>query len=360
VCVCPDYKCVWTPDKISYYINGDLRHEVDNTGQEWYPNLFLQIKLSQQIINPVKNNFNPITFMNVPQTSYFDKVVVKELFPSPSITCPECICTNGLAVLDVVPDATDITWSLSPSGLFTGSTSGTGKTASINIANMTGGAKGKITYTFEKSNETFIKEKSFWVRGPAPSNVSLAIMDNLTGQQVEPYNMCPNTTYVLECINSSSCSTSNYSWTLPYGMSQISASSNWVLINTNSSPGGILMVHSATCCTSCGSNVLIHTENLSTDGYDCDNYYMMISPNPSNGEVTISILSKNGGDEVKSDFTAPWDVHVVSVDKRVEVVKESKLKGNKYKLNTSGWKQGVYVVQAKYNDKIVEGKLMVK
>ena len=39
-----DYKCVWPPDKISYYINGDLRHEVVNTGQEWYPNLYLKVK----------------------------------------------------------------------------------------------------------------------------------------------------------------------------------------------------------------------------------------------------------------------------------------------------------------------------
>jgi len=355
------FKCIWTPTKTEWYVDNSLLHTIYNTGNNHYPNKTMDIRLSQQLY-PYKNKLKKI---DVPVKSTFHWVKAKEFFLAPEITCSECICISDTASMDVDSDAYDITWSLSPSSLFTGSTSGAGKTASINIANMTGGAKGKITYTFKMplnngTFETFTAEKSFWVRGPAPSNVSLAIMDNLTGQQVELYNMCPNTTYVLECINSSSCSTSNYSWTLPYGMSQISASSNWVLINTNSSPGGILMVHSATCCTSCGSNVLIHTENLSTDGYDCDNYYMMISPNPSNGEVTISILSKNGGDEVKSDFTASWDVHVVSVDKRVEVVKESKLKGNKYKLNTSGWKQGVYVVQAKYNDKIVEGKLMVK
>ena len=270
------------------------------------------------------------------------------------------VCSSNVSYSVSIPSSASVTWSKSGSLQQVGGNTGT--TYTVKAASCSQGGSGTVTATIKNSQGgTFlVRSKNVIVSGPPPSSVSLNITDNLTGQSVQPYNMCPNTTYVLECVNSSSCSTSNYSWTLPYGMSQISASSNWVLINTNSSGGGILMVHSATCCSDCGSNVLILTENLSTDGYDCDNYYMMISPNPSNGEVTISILSKNGGDEVKSDFTAPWDVHVISVDRQVEIVKETKLEGNKYKLNTSGWKQGVYVVQAKYNDKIVEGKLMVK
>jgi hypothetical protein len=183
-------------------------------------------------------------------------------------------------------------------------------------------------------------------------------MDNLTGQQVNQYLLCPNTGYILICNNSNLfCSTSNYTWNLPYGMSLINTSQNWAYINTNSSDGGILTVSAQTCCS---SNATIMSEVLDVDGYDCDNYYMMISPNPSNGDVNISILSKSDGEQVKTDFTAPWDVHVVSVDKRVEIVKETKLMGNIYKLNTSGWRPGVYIVQAKYKDKIVEGKLLVK
>lgn len=41
------FKCIWTPDKINYYVDGIRTHQFVNSGQEWYPNLFLYVILSQ-------------------------------------------------------------------------------------------------------------------------------------------------------------------------------------------------------------------------------------------------------------------------------------------------------------------------
>ena len=237
------------------------------------------------------NNNSPIYGIVTPQTSQFHWVKVREFFFAPEITCPNIICTNDTAIMDVDPAADSISWSLSPTYLFSGSTSGTGKIASINVISGSSGY-GKITYSFDMpSGETFEAEKDFWVGNPATNDISLVVMDNLSGQQVNQYMLCPNTGYILICENSNNiCTTSNYSWTVPYGMTLINSSQNWAYINTNSSAGEILTVNAQTCCS---SNVTIMSEVLATDGYDCDGWYMMISPNPTTGETTISIESES-------------------------------------------------------------------
>lgn len=72
------FKCVWSPVKITYYVDNFPTYQVLNTGQDWYPIRFLNIYLSQQVIDPLGS---PV----VPQTTYFDYVKVKQFF-TPQIT----------------------------------------------------------------------------------------------------------------------------------------------------------------------------------------------------------------------------------------------------------------------------------
>lgn len=65
------FKCIWTADKIIYYVDSIQTHQVFNSGQEWYPNLKLNVVLSQQVVDPIGA---PIA----PQTSYFEYVRVKQ------------------------------------------------------------------------------------------------------------------------------------------------------------------------------------------------------------------------------------------------------------------------------------------
>ena len=119
------FKCVWTPNKISYYVDGVLKHEVLNTNQicpetnqKWFPEFAMRLVLSQQITQPYNvlgQEINP----TYPQTSFFDWVKVKKFFATPEITVqPSTICTSGTSVLDVATSADSITWSLTPTNFF--------------------------------------------------------------------------------------------------------------------------------------------------------------------------------------------------------------------------------------------------
>ncbi len=354
------FKCIWTPTKTEWYVDNSLLHTIYNTGDNHYPNKTMDIRLSQQLF-PYNEEMDDI---DVPVTSTFHWVRAKQFFLAPEITISsDVICTTGSAIMDVDPDATNITWQLSPTNLFSGTTSGTGKTASISV-NPSASGQGKITYSFDMPSgntfESFEAEKAFWVGDPLPSDISLVVMGNLTGQQVNQYMMCPNTGYILICQNSNNqCNTSNYSWFLPYGMSLISTSGNTAYINTNSSPGGILTVKAQTCCS---ANATIMSEVLDTDVDDCDGWYMSFSPNPTTGETTLTIESESK--EKVFDEGIVWEYEVYNTGQRLKT-KQTKIRGSSTIIQTQSWKEGNYVVHIKFSpdgktEKILTGKLMVK
>lgn len=149
------FKCIWTPDIVTYYIDGVQTHQVINSGQQWFPSRALEVRLSQQIIDP-------LGAVITPQTSYFDYVRVKQFFLSPEITVPSYICSTGIATLDVDPLATHISWQITPTNLVA-SPSGTGLTTNITLLPAASGI-GTITYSFSMpSGETFTARKEIQV-----------------------------------------------------------------------------------------------------------------------------------------------------------------------------------------------------
>lgn len=120
------YKCVWTPDKIDFYMDNVLKNTVlVSVNPQYFPFRPLHVILSQQVA--CLDCATP----TAPQTSSFDYVKVKKFFLAPQIICPTFICSTYPASMDVDPAATNITWALTPSSLFNGATTGTGKIANI-------------------------------------------------------------------------------------------------------------------------------------------------------------------------------------------------------------------------------------
>jgi beta-glucanase (GH16 family) len=152
------FKCIWTPNRIQYYMDDELMHEVINNNYEWFPKLPLNLILSQQVLQAydVYGEIKPIA----PQTSRFNWVRVKEFFLAPEISCPAEIPQQATVTLDVDSRATDIMWKLTPSSSFTKS-EGRGKTVTIARTNNSKGP-GKIAFTFKMpSGESFSVEKDF-------------------------------------------------------------------------------------------------------------------------------------------------------------------------------------------------------
>jgi len=152
------FKCIWTPEKIQYFIDDQLKHEVVNKNYEWFPSLPLRVILSQQVLQAydVYGEIRP----KAPQISRFTWVKVKEFFLAPEIACPPVVATQATATLGVDPRAVDVSWQLSPESQFL-NPAGKGKTAQIaRVQGSTG--SGKITYTFKMpSGEVFTSEKEF-------------------------------------------------------------------------------------------------------------------------------------------------------------------------------------------------------
>lgn len=158
------FKCIWTPEKIVFMVDGVILKEVYNDGQHWYPHLKQHVILSQQITRYGKL-LSDTARIETPQTSRFHWVRVREFFPAPVIESPEEIRESAMAVLDVDPSATDITWELVPEQLFSGPTQGKGRKAEITPASGFHG-KGKIYFRFKMpSGETYYADKMISLNG---------------------------------------------------------------------------------------------------------------------------------------------------------------------------------------------------
>ncbi len=84
---------------------------------------------------------------------------------------------------------------------------------------------------------------------------------------------------------------------------------------------------------------------------------MVFTPNPTSGETILSIETNSS--EKPFDETAEWDLEVYSETQLLKT-RQTNLRGQSAKIQTAGWKEGVYLVRVKYNDEILTGKLVVK
>lgn len=271
------------------------------------------------------------------------------------------VCGTDTAGIDIDPEAFNITWSLTPTNLFSGSTTGTGKVAQINAASSASGL-GTITYNFEMPSElpggeTFSVEETFWVGEPESGLYPDCLIGPSCCEIGSSRNYFDGTPFPLRLGGA------EYEWTLypndpyidvvPYA-DQVSAR---VFVNTGANPGNYtLMVRSINDCDQIGETAMIGFE-VPQPGQSCSGYSMVMFPNPSQTETTISVISNETEENFgESEF---WDLAVYSENFGLKE-KKTKLKGNTYKLNTSNWKEGVYIVHIKYKGKTIQGKLAVK
>ncbi|WP_423130614.1 T9SS type A sorting domain-containing protein [Gaoshiqia sp. Z1-71] len=88
----------------------------------------------------------------------------------------------------------------------------------------------------------------------------------------------------------------------------------------------------------------------------CGGWLLVLTPNPSAGETTVSIESASAE---SPHINTGWDLEVYDQSQQLKV-KKTRLKGPAYALNTMGWKDGIYIIRVNYNGELLTGKLAVK
>jgi len=273
-----------------------------------------------------------------------------------TISGANVICEDGgsIQLSHELGDA-PVTWSVTPTSLFESPTSGTGANPTIYGKNNYNSGSGQIS--FDVGCQTHSKD--VWVGAPDASDFTVYV-EELYGDPVEgspggPFEVCEGEQYWI-CLypfflfDDQGISDVEFDFNFDYDV--LDEGDDYIEIEINSSPdeeeGEVYVT------TDCGYYTLKFME---FEEGDCGRYYMVITPNPTSGETTLTIETSSA--ETTFDETAEWELEVYSPSQTLKE-KNTNLKGKSTIIQTAGWKEGVYVVRVNYKDEILTGKLVVK
>jgi len=141
-------------------------------------------------------------------------------------------------------------------------------------------------------------------------------------------------------------------WVWPSGWTYISGqgTTNLALQTGTTGSGGIVGAQATNACGT-GSYATKYTSVTGICGYRLD-----VSPNPATGEATIELVSDS---EEGLAGAVEWELDIYD---SMQSLKEKKtdIKTAQTMINTSSWKDGVYIVRAKIGDEVITEKLVVK
>lgn len=260
------------------------------------------------------------------------------------------VCSSNETYSISLPISTSVAWS---KGFYLDQVGGnTSSTYVVNASTTSVSYSSWVRATIKNSQDQtcMVWTKDVGVNGPMSEEISLNLC-NSSGTPV-PY-MCPDTYYHIYINNDGGCSLSDYSWSIPAGWDSMYQYDNMISVYTNSYPGGMIEVYATTCCQ---PNTKVIIDYLAS-GY-CGGYYSMsFMPNPTSSETTV--LIEPTSEDINFDENEEWELEVYN-QSQVLKEKKTKLKGKETKIQTAGWKEGIYFIRVKYKDEYIEGKLVVK
>lgn len=208
------------------------------------------------------------------------------------------------------------------------------------------------------SGEVFTAEKDLWIKGPDVTEVSFDVFrsDGVRATKVgSTFLLCPSTNYQIYLMNSGPVPLSNYNWTVPSAWTSNYTYNNIISINTNSSPGGQVIVTATNTASGCNNTIQPITGYMGSN-YSCGSYYMSFTPNPATSETTLE-LTVDGEKTITEN--SEWELEVYDQQQGL-MEKKTKIKGKQTKINTSSWKDGVYIVRVSIDGELITEKLIVK
>ena len=313
--------------KVSYHQDGN--HSAIRLNSTWYQSKWGESALVKHHPNDVPLIYEPSMTKN-----YYIK--------SPPISGPSLICPAGATFsVSNLPSVDSIIWSTGPFlNIYSGQNTNSPVIKSTGIGNSWVGVR--LVNSF--GNFT-LQQKIVQAGGYRPEIYDL------------PSSLCAGSTYV---VYGSSSEGGYYYWEVyggtilgGQGTNCLSFSTNMLVPPNTSGSVGV----SLTVTSECNTPI---TEGVNVPVYECsggDGMMLVFSPNPTTGETTLTIESTT--EEKMVDETVSWELEVYDNVQNLKL-KNAKVNGKEYKFNTSGWKEGVYIVRVKYKDEILTGKLVVK
>lgn len=198
-----------------------------------------------------------------------------------------------------------------------------------------------VTFTSGCGTSFTVPQKDVWVGAPVISSIS--------GPISAPNNQWA--TYTAQLQSALSAPTA-YNWILnPLNGNSVYNYGSTCDIAFYNSGTYQLVVQAKNTCTGSG-----YGPYYVTGIYVYDSYRLSISPNPTTTEATIELVSTS---TEKATNETEWDLEVYDAMQTLKD-KTQKIKDNKQTVNTSGWKEGVYIVRAIIGKDIITGKLVVQ
>lgn len=202
---------------------------------------------------------------------------IKDIVQGPSLLCS----TNSFTVQNLPGGSSVSSWSVTPSRLFSGSTSGTSSSATL-TPNATSSGQATITFVVNTSCGVLNIPKTFWVGKPATPGAITGNTNPGPGS-ITPYY-----------INNLPSGATSMTWSLPYcvGCSQpwsFYSGQNSIMMTANvGDSDGYVQAMGVNSCGTGGVSLLYVTSSGSCD--PCPRMY----PNPVSDEMTLEWMDTEG------------------------------------------------------------------
>jgi len=309
---------------------------------------------SSQTYSPVVNTNKPIA--NIAESGNNIRFDFMGYNP---ITGPSVVCSSGATfAIDNLPDVDSIIWE-------TGSylTVYSGQNTDSPIIKATGNGRSWVQVRLVNDcGSITLPRQTVW----AGTEMATTFSPFDLNQQVYTwYPLCVGTPYEFRAsLQNPSENPSDYFWTVwdeeEELMYMCPSGTGGYFVASHSGFYTVNLIYNNGCGWGSERSVRFEFE-------ECGGLFLLISPNPTTGETTLTIESGTETESLNSasisedtfDYNAEWDMEIYSPMQALKAQKAN-LKGKSTTIQTAGWTEGVYTVRVKYKDEILTGKLIVK
>ncbi|WP_075350345.1 S8 family serine peptidase [Algoriphagus marinus] len=309
------------------------------------PNLTLQ--LLRSILQNTATDMGPSGFDN---TFGFGRLNAQAAVQaSLPIVGTDLLCSSNSFSLQNLPPSSSVTWSVSPSSLFTGSTSGTGSSATLNPSSFSSG-QATLTFTVAGACGNIAVQRTFWVGTPQITNMRVNNMSYFTGMNMQ---VCPGNNWLN--VTPVGGNVGNASWTVPSGIA------HWVGTNTldftypqNYSNSLTISVRASNSCGQ-GPN---YNFFLSKKTFGCNSSFgLIIYPNPPQDQFSVELkaMSPDASKEI-----APLIESAILLNNEGKEVAIGSRNGARFEFNVSQLRKGIYFVHVMIEGELTREQILIE